>query len=170
MSRRRPTRSTRLDIHVGKCDIDVVTSNVGDERGDKRPTFFPPSEPVFPPALASKPVDAPIVSLSERVKEVAGLDRGHLERAKRADLERVLEDLVGALKNQSSTELEESERHDDGSLRISSHLAVWLIGKVTDVCGRQLVKLSRIPSRENLHSIAGLANLLTDAIARTRKG
>ena len=110
------------------------------------------------------------MSLSERVKEVAGLDRGYLERAKRADLERVLQDLVGALKNQSSAEMEGSERHEDGSLRISSHLAVWLIGKVTDVCGRQLVKLSRIPARENLRSTAGLADLLTDAIAKTRKG
>ena len=55
--------------------------------------------------------------------------------------------------------------HGDGSLRITSHLAVWLIGKITDAYGSKLVRLSEVPDRESLRSISGLTDLLTKAIA-----
>ena len=81
-------------------------------------------------------------------------------------MEQTLQELVGALKNKSKTDLEAGERHEDGSLAITSHLAVWMIGKVSDSYGGQLVKLSKVQSPESLRSITGLAELLTKAIEK----
>ncbi len=81
-------------------------------------------------------------------------------------MEQTLQELVGAMKNRPNAGLESAERHEDGSLRITSHLAVWLIGRITEVYGGQLVRLSKIPSRESLRSISGLAELLTKAIEK----
>jgi hypothetical protein len=106
--------------------------------------------------------------LTERVQEVAGLDRTDLEMATGSEMEHTLQGLLGALKNKSKAELEDGERHRDGSLSITSHVAVWLIGKVADAYGRKLVRLSRIPDRDSLRSIRGLAELLVKAIERER--
>ncbi len=108
----------------------------------------------------------PTVGLTERVKEVAGLDRSNLRVATQDAMGQILQDLVGALRNKSKKELEAGERHEDGSMRITSHLAVWLIGRVSGADGGRLVRLSRIPNRESLRSIAGLAELLTKAVRK----
>jgi hypothetical protein len=158
-----------LTSDVGKCDIDVVTSNVSGDPDGQGPTFFPPPAPAFPSPPASPAVHAPTVSLTERVKAVAGLDRAHLEIATRDQLEQTLQELLGALKNRSKADLEAGERHGDGSLRIASHIAVWLIGKVTEAYGGKLVRLSTVPSHESLCSIGGLAELLTKAIKKNRE-
>lgn len=82
------------------------------------------------------------------------------------EMQQVLESLLGALKNVSDAQLQLGERAGDGSLRITSHLAVWLIGKVTDAYGAKLVRLSQVPTRESLRSISGLAELLNAAISK----
>lgn len=151
---------------VEKCDINVVTSNVGSGPRRRGPTFFPPTEPASPSPIAPPVARAPTVSLTDRVKAVSGLDRDHLKTATREEMEQTLQELVGALKNKSKTELEAGERHEDGSLAITSHLAVWMIGKVSDAYGGQLVKLSKVQSPESLRSITGLAELLTKAIEK----
>lgn len=104
-------------------------------------------------------------TLKARVAAVPGLDPAHLKTAGQSEVRQVLESLLGALKNVSEADLQLGERHGDGSLRITSHLAVWLIGKVTDAYGSKLVSLSKLADRESLRSIAGLADLLTNAIA-----
>lgn len=81
-------------------------------------------------------------------------------------MQQTLRDLLGALKNKTADELEVGERHENGTLSITSHLAVWLIGRVTEAYGQRLVKLSEIPVRDSLRSIGGLAELLVNAIKK----
>jgi hypothetical protein len=145
-----------------------MTSNVGDNPGRQGPAFFPASTPAFPLPVTAPATRAPTASLTERVKEVTSLDRTELEMATRSEMEQTLQGLLGALKNKSKAELEDGERHRDGSLSITSHVAVWLIGRITDAYGRKLVRLSKIPNRDNLRSIRGLAELLVRAIDRER--
>lgn len=143
-----------------------MTSNVS---GGQGPTFFPPPTPPSPGPPASPRFRALTVSLTERVKAVAGLDRAHLATATREQLRQTLQELLGALKNRSKADLEAGERHGDGSLRITSHIAVWLIGKVTEAYGGNLVRLSKVPSLDSLRSIGGLAELLTKAIEKNQE-
>jgi len=157
-----------LTTDVGKCDTDVVTSNVGDYGHGRGPTFFPAKAPALPSPVARPAAGAPTLSLTERVAAVAGLDRAYLETATRAEMEQTLQALLGALKRGSRADLEAGERHGDGSLRITSHIAVWLIGRVSDAYGCRLVKLSEVPSRDSLRSIGGLAELLMKAIEKDR--
>ncbi len=145
-----------------------MTSNVGSYPGGRGPTFFPACAPAFPSPAVPPAARAPTVSLTERVKVVAGLDRARLEMATRDEMAQTLQELLGALKNKSRADLEAGERHGDGSLRITSHIAVWLIGRVSDAYGRRLVRLSEVPSRDRLRSIGGLAELLTKAIEKDR--
>lgn len=164
--------------------FDVMTSNVGDgATGQGSPFFSSPSPaPAAPPtsptgtttgttpgtAIGANDGTAtakPPTSLKARVAAVPRLDSAHLKAAGQPEVQQILESLLGALKNLSDADLQLGEKHGDGSLRITSHLAVWLIGKVTDAYGSKLVRLSKVPDRESLRSIAGLAGLLTDAIA-----
>lgn len=150
--------------------LDVMTSNVGGGTAGQGSPFFPPPPPTPTaspaPGLATAPASAqPPTSLKARVATVPGLDPAHLKAAGQPEVQQVLESLLGALKNLSDAELHLGERHGDGSLRITSHLAVWLIGKVTDAYGDKLVRLSKVSDRESLRSISGLADLLTTAIA-----
>lgn len=166
--------------------FDVMTSNVGDGATGQGSPFFPSPAPA--PAPAAPPTSTtgttpgtatgtstgttggtattkPPTPLKARVAAVPGLDSAHLKAADQPEVQQILESLLGALKNLSDADLQLGEKHGDGSLRITSHLAVWLIGKVTDAYGSKLVRLSKVPDRESLRSIAGLAGLLTNAIA-----
>lgn len=166
--------------------FDVMTSNVGDGATGQGSPFFSSSAPAPAPAapqtsLTGTPPSAatgstsgeaggtataePPTSLKARVAAVPGLDPAHLKTASQPEVQQVLESLLGALKNLSDADLQLGEKHGDGSLGITSHLAVWLIGKVTDAYGSKLLRLSKVPDRESLRSISGLADLLTNAIA-----
>ncbi|MFC5679093.1 hypothetical protein [Aeromicrobium endophyticum] len=154
-----------------------MASNVGSGGTGQGSPFFPSPAPApaAPPAsptgttpsttTGSTGTAKPPTSLKARVAAVPGLDPAHLKAAGQPELQQVLESLLGALKNLSDADLQLGEKHGDGSLRITSHLAVWLIGKVTDAYGSKLVRLSKVTDRESLRSISGLANLLTNAIA-----
>lgn len=146
--------------------FDVMTSDVGGGAAGQGSPFFPPSALAPVPGPATAPTTPkPSTPLKARVAAVAGLDPAHLRAAGQPEVQQVLESLLGALKNVSDADLQLGEKHGDGSLRITSHLAVWLIGKVTDAYGSKLVRLSKVPDRESLRSISGLADLLTTAIA-----
>jgi hypothetical protein len=97
---------------------------------------------------------------------VGGLSRAHLEKANRNQLQQTLEELLAALKNKSQSEIQTGERHGNGSLKITSHIAVWLIGKITEAYGSRLVRLSKVSSPESLRSTRGLADLLKSAITK----
>lgn len=166
--------------------FDVMPSNVGHGATGQGSPFFPSPAPApgptsgpaatpTPPAGPSSDTTAGTAtaklptSLKGRVAAVAGLDSAHLKAAGQPEVQQVLESLLGALKNLSDADLQLGEKHGDGSLRITSHLAVWLIGKVTDAYGSKLVRLSKVPDRESLRSISGLADLLTNAIANKQE-
>lgn len=161
-----------------------MSSNVGDEATGQVSPFFPsPAHaPAAPPTSSTSTAPSaptgsirgatggtatakPPTSLKARVAAVPGLDNAHLKAAGQPEVQLLLESLLGALKNLSDADLQLGEKHGDGSLSITSHLAVWLIGKVTDAYGSKLVRLSKVPDRESLRSISGLAELLTNAIA-----
>lgn len=137
-----------------------MTSHVDAEAAGQGSPFFPPSTPA-----TATPTPTP-TSLKGRVAAVAGLTSTHLTSASKAEMQQVLESLLSALKNVSDAQLQSGERAGDGSLRITSHLAVWLIGKVADAYGAKLVRLSKVPNRESLRSISGLAELLNAAISK----
>jgi len=139
-----------------------MRSNVGDGATGQGSPFFPPAAPAPTQGPTTPPATT---SLKARVAAVPGLDPANLKAAGQPQVRQALESLLGALRNVPEAELQLGEKHGDGSLRITSHLAVWLIGKVTDAYGSKLVRLSKVPDRESLRSISGLADLLTNAIA-----
>jgi hypothetical protein len=140
----------------------VMTSDVDANRAGQGSPFFPPTAPA---STVNPPTSMPS-RLADRVAAVAGLDRASLQAATSDELEHLLIGLLGALRGLPELELQFGERHSDGSLRITSHLAVWLIGKVTDAYGGKLVRLSKVPHREILRSLGGLAQLLHAAIQK----
>lgn len=143
----------------GNATLDVMTSHAGAGSTGQGSPFFPPQAPATTTPLAPR-------SLKDRVASVAGLEAAHLAGADKSEIQQVLEALLGALKDLPDAQLQLGERHGDGGLRITSHLAVWLIGKITDAYGGKLVRLSKVPSRESLRSTSGLAELLNVAISR----
>jgi hypothetical protein len=154
--------SISLDRKVRKCDIDVMTSHTGHEAGPASP-FFPPAAPA-----ATAPT-ATATSLKARVAAVNGLSRAELQGASVAQLRGTLEQLLGALKNVPAADLQLGERHADGSLGITSHIAVWLIGQVVDGYGSKLVRLSKVSNKDTLRSLDGLAGLLAASIATKKR-
>lgn len=139
-----------------------MTSHVVSQTAEPGSPFFPPVTPV-----TATPTLTP-TSLKDRVAAVSGLTTAQLKSADVIEMQQVLEALLGALKNIPDVQLQSGERAEDGSLRITSHLAVWLIRKVSDAYGAELVRLSQVPTRESLRSISGLAELLKAAISKTR--
>jgi hypothetical protein len=138
-----------------------VTSNDGKEAPTQGPPFFPSTEA---PVTAAKSLPEAPASLGERVQAVIGLDRDYLAAATPDQLAQVLEELLGALKNAPQDQLQLGERYEDGSLRITSHLAVWLVARISDAYGCKLVSLSKIHDPKSLRSISGLAKLLAKSI------
>lgn len=139
-----------------------MTSNLDVAGSRYRSPFFPSRG-----SSANMPQPPP-TSLKDRVDEITGLDGSYLATASDDEMQHVLESLVGALKNIEPADLQLGDRHTDGGLRITSHLAVWLIGKVSDAYGDSLVRLSKIPSIDSLRSTHGLAQLLSTAISKKR--
>jgi hypothetical protein len=82
-----------------------------------------------------------------------------------------LQGLWGAMKNRPVEKLGDGEMHPDGTPRISSQVAVWLIGRITQAYGcPKLVNLSRVKDVEALRSLGGLAGLLVGVIDADTEG
>ncbi|MFL6108088.1 MAG: hypothetical protein ACJ72L_14090 [Marmoricola sp.] len=80
-------------------------------------------------------------------------------------------ELWAAMTNRPSHELAAGETHPDGTTRISSQVAVWLIGRVSQAYGRRkLVNLSRVKDLESLRSLGGLTGLLRSVISADSEG
>jgi hypothetical protein len=107
--------------------------------------------------------------LADRVAAV-GVDRAQLSSGSAGQLEQMVVDLLGALRNAPAAELLMGERHGDGSLRIPSQVSVWVLGVVADAYGRKLVRLSQVQDPESLRSVVGLSRLLHAAIQRDQEG
>lgn len=104
------------------------------------------------------------MNLSGRLKAISGLELVTLMQAAPTQLESVLEELLGALKNKPQSEILSGERHGDGGLGISSQIAVWMVGQVTAVYGSKLLNLSKLAEPAKLRSTKGLAELLSTSI------
>jgi len=170
-------RTCSLTSMSENATFNVMTSNVGDVATRQGSPFFPSPAPApaanpIPAASPTSDTDAGTAtvklptSVKARVAAVPGLDPAYLKAAGQAEVRQVLESLLGALKNVSDADLQLGEKHEEGSLHITSHLAVWLIGQVTEAYGSKLIRLSKVPDRESLRSMSGLAELLTSAIAK----
>ena len=149
--------------------LDVMRSHAGAATPGPGSPFFPTPAPALAPPAPGPTPGLAHGNLKERVAAVPGLSATDLRSADKADIEHILESLLSALKNLSSAQLQLGERHSDGSLSITSHLAVWLIGKVTDAYGGKLVRLSQVSNREKLRSLSGLAELLHGAISKDQE-
>ncbi|MCC6233467.1 MAG: hypothetical protein IT580_12530 [Verrucomicrobiales bacterium] len=75
-----------------------------------------------------------------------------------------LQDLWSAMTNRPVEELENEEKCPDGTPRLSSTIAVWMIGKITEAYGSPLVTLSTVKDADALRSFGGLSRLLVGAI------
>lgn len=152
---------------VGKCHIEVMTSDMSIRARPSGGSFFPSSVSVVPtvPAITALPAAASAVTLAQRVAAVSGLTRAELRLAPAAAVSTTLLDLWAAMANRTAGELAAGEVHKDGTVRISSQVAVWLIGRVSEAYGRRkLVNLSRVKDVEKLRSLGGLTELLWKVI------
>lgn len=78
--------------------------------------------------------------------------------------------LVAAAAGVSLAELASEPVHADGSMLIDSQLAVFALARVGDIVGRpKLVNLGKVDT-DDLHSIAGVARLVRDALGPISPG
>lgn len=102
---------------------------------------------------------------------MSGLSRAELRVADAAAMSATLQGLWAAMKNRPQEELADGEMHPDGTPRISSQVAVWLIGRLSEAYGCQtLVKLSAVKDVGALRSLGGLTRLLIGVIDADTKG
>ncbi|WP_147252050.1 hypothetical protein [Blastococcus sp. TF02-09] len=141
-----------------------MTSNVGIGLSTAGSTFFPTASPAVPMAPSTPGAQ----DLAQRVNSVTGLTRAALRVLDRAALQQTLEELCAQLGGPSSAAVVGGDLHANGTARIPSLVAVWLIGQVSEAYapGRKLVKLSQVQDVDVLRSIGGVANLLIRAIRR----
>lgn len=136
-------------------------------------SFFPPSVSTPPsvPTPHMAPPAQPGLTLAQRVAAVSGLSRSELRAADAAAISATLLGLWAAMTNRPVYELAAGEMHQDGTVRISSQVAVWLIGRLSEAYGRRkLVNLSRVKDVESLRSLGGLTGLLGAAINSETEG
>lgn len=145
---------------VRKCDIGVVTSDVAHGAEASGGNFFPASVSAVP-TIPAPTAAQPGLTLAQRVAAVPGLSRSELRAADATAMSTTLLALWAAMTNRPVHELAAGEMHPDGTVRISSQVAVWLIGRISEAYGRRkLVNLSRVKDVESLRSVGGLTGLL----------
>lgn len=98
-----------------------------------------------------------------------GLSRAALQLLDTAALQETLQELYAQLRGPAPVT---GELHSNGTPRIPSLVAVWLMGRVSQAYkpGSKLVKLSRALDPEMLRSIGGVADLLIQAIRTDIEG
>lgn len=116
--------------------------------------------------MPTAPVIPPATRLADRISAVSSLTRESLLRLDRVELEQTLQELFAQLGGRSASEVAAGELHANGTLRIPSLVAVWLIGRVSEAYrpGTKLVKLSRVRDVDVLRSVGGVAELLIRSI------
>ena len=72
--------------------------------------------------------------------------------------------LLAAAEGRTLAELAADPLHTDGSMAIDSQRAVFALARIGDIVGRRkLVNLARVDT-DDLHSIAGVARIVRDAL------
>ena len=149
-----------------------MTSDVGSGAKLDGGTFFPSSVsavPTIPAPTTSTTQPGP--NLAQRVATVPGLSRSELRAADATAMAATLLELWAAMTNRPAQELAAGDVHPDGTARISSQVAVWLIGRVSAAYGRRkLINLSRVKDLESLRSLGGLTGLLGSVINADTEG
>lgn len=150
-----------LAKNVRKCDIGVVRSDVGAAMPKVGSTFFPSADPIAPIERST-----PVGSLAERISAVPGLTPQELQSLDAAALQATLQELCAQLGGPTRAAVVTGELHGNGTPRIPSLVAVWLIGRVSQAYrpGTKLVRLSRVRDPDVLRSVGGVADLLIRAI------
>lgn len=149
-----------------------MTSDVGSSAKPSGGSFFPASVSAIPTVpAATTTATKPTLTLAQRVAAVPGLGRAELRAADANAMSATLLGLWAAMTNRPAHELAAGETHADGTTRISSQVAVWLIGRVSQAYGRRkLVNLSRVKDLESLRSLGGLTGLLQSVISADSEG
>jgi hypothetical protein len=150
-----------------------VTSDFGGASVTSGAGLFPPSVYVLPAVPVSQAAlrPQPRSTLAQRVADVPGLSRADLRAADAPAIAATLQGLWAAMKNRPVEEIAHGEMHPDGTPRISSQVAVWLVGRISEAYGREkLVKLSGVKDPETLRSLGGLTRLLIGVIVSDTKG
>lgn len=149
-----------------------MTSDVGSGAKLDGGIFFPASVSAVPTIPAPTTTTAqPGPNLAQRVAAVPGLSRSELRAADATAMAATLLELWAAMTNRSAQELAAGDVHPDGTARISSQVAVWLIGRVSAAYGRRkLINLSRVKDLESLRSLGGLTGLLGSVINADTEG
>jgi hypothetical protein len=142
----------------------VMRSDVGASAPRLGSTFFP-----SPGRISAAERSAPVGSLAQRTIAIPGLSRAALQLLDTAALQDTLQELYAQLRGPAPAG---GELHPNGTLRIPSLVAVWLMGRVSQAYkpGSKLVKLSRALDPEMLRSIGGVADLLIRAIRADVEG
>lgn len=73
--------------------------------------------------------------------------------------------MLACLQRRPTADVAAGPLHPDGTLRLDSMTAVWVIATIGKAFGRRLVRLSEV-DRDGLRSVAGLASLVRTAIRR----
>ncbi len=137
-----------------RSDVGVAVPPAGS-------TFFPPAG-----STTATGWSAPVRPLAERISALPSLTRQELERHDVAALQATLQEMCSQLGGSAGGPEAVGEMHGNGTPRITSLVAVWLIGRVSQAYrpGVKLVKLSRVRDLDVLRSIGGVADLLVRAI------
>lgn len=144
-----------------------MTSDVGGGLPAPGSTFFPAGGPTVP----TSPTAPPAGNLAQRLTAITGLTRASLQKLDHPALQQTLLELCAQLGGRTTADVAAGELHENGTPRIPSLVAVWLIGRVSQAYapGRKLVKLSQVRDAEVLRSIGGVTDLLIRSI-RTDMG
>ena len=124
-------------------------------------TFFPPAHPTAP----TEGLHAGRVACRAHQRGT-GFDPEALQRLDAAAMQATLQELCAQLGGGTRAPAATGELHGNGTPRIPSLVAVWLIGRVSQAYepGTKLVKLSRVRDPDVLRSIGGVTDLLIRAI------
>jgi hypothetical protein len=137
-----------VDINVRLSDTDVMNNNNA------------PGDATFGGLFGPRPPTE--ITVSGRPITIPG--RETLSAMSPESLAGLMEAMLSARRRQGKAETANGERHADGSLRIPSLEAVWLmtrIGRALDQL--RLVNLRDVPVSK-LRSLNGLAELVLDAV------
>ncbi len=127
--------------------LHVVSENI---------TRSPNSNPFFRLEPAAPPPPTRSVPLNMDGGNLAGLDETGL------GVEIV--NILASLQKRSPEDVAADPLHDDGTVAVTSMVAVWVLARVAEAFGRRrLVRLDRVDGAD-LHSVAGLARVIHQAI------
>lgn len=127
--------------------------------GVQPPLFFPESVPTALPEPVAAAQGDP-----RRGPGAIRLDAAAIRRMGEQDLQQQILWMLACLRRRPVEEVAAGAAHADGTLGITSVVAVWIISTVGKAFGRRLVRLSEV-DRKSLRSVGGVASLIRTSIS-----